>query len=69
MNSMTAKHVSRYSDRIEAARRASGILMSRRPLEPVIRQTLESIVFQLDARVDVLDWVKRIESEGGAVAK
>jgi hypothetical protein len=63
-----AKHVSRYRDRIKASGIASAVLMSRRELEPVVRQTLEAVVFQKEPRVDVLEWTKRIASEGGAVA-
>jgi len=65
--SAVAKHLSLYRDRVRAAQVASRLLMTRRDLDRVVCQALEEVVFQRDSRVDVLDWVMKIEREGGAV--
>lgn len=57
------KHLSKYADRLAAAQIASQLLISKRPFEPVVRQALEDVVFQRDPRLDVLEWVKKIEQE------
>lgn len=57
------KHLSSHRDRTQAAAIASGLLVSGRRWDPVIAQALEAVMFQRDARLDVLAWAKRIQRE------
>lgn len=40
------------------------MLISRRSFDRVTRQALEGIVFQRDTRLNVLEWVAKVEREG-----
>lgn len=66
MSAATPRHISNYGDRLKAARIASGLLMARPGLDAVTRQALEDVAMQRDPRVDVVEWVRKIEREGGA---
>lgn len=66
MSTATRRHISNYGDRLKAARIASGLLVDRPGLDAVTRQALEDVAMQRDPRVDVVEWVRKIEREGGA---
>lgn len=50
------QHISKHADRILAASIASWLLISRREIDGLTRQALEDVMFQRDARINVVEW-------------
>lgn len=69
MKHKEGQHLSRHRDRTRAAAVASGFLISKLEIDGPTRQALEEVMFQREARVDVLEWTRTLVTRvsGGEV--
>lgn len=60
MKTGVPQHISTHRERIGAAAIASGLLVSKQEIDVPTRQALEQVMFQLEGRVDVLEWTQAV---------